>query len=236
VNITNEEKEQKMQFKEIELAVLKNFAGIHPTMQINPDGISVINNTDSCIGMYKFSEPYDTEPYVIYEVPEFLSVLNAFKAPDITVFPEYVLIKEGTSKVKYFTVAKELAPKVPEVRKRCAQVAFDLDFSISQEKLTMLHKMASILKTESLFMESSDKGVLLTIGDELESSNNTWEILITDDVNVNELPKPVKLLISETRVLPMDYRIKVASAGISHWCSSNGPEYYITAKKTIPRT
>ena len=219
-------------FNEEEIQVLKNFSGIHPSMVIQPTGIKVINDSKTCVGEYQFKTPYEFEEFGVFEIPELLGILSAYKTPEITVMDKFLRIAEGTSKVRYFTTAKDLIPAVRNARKTCESMPAAMEFVFPQEKLVMLRKMASLIKAESVFFESlPDEGkIRVTIGDKLESTNNTWDVTIDSDITANCATKPLRCKESELRIITSDYTVKMAEkgkAGISHWASSMGAEYFV---------
>ena len=216
-----------MQFNEQELQVLKNFAMIHQSMVIQPTGVKVINTAKSCIGMYNFETPYDFPEFGVYEMHEFLSYLSAFKNPNITVQDMKVVINEGTAKVTYFTTAKDLLPVAKDVTSKFVNLPIDMDFIFPQEKMTMLLKMASLLKAEFIFFESVDDGkIRITVGDKLESSNNTWEVTLDSDITVSTATEAVRCSVSELRLLVCDYHVKITK-GISLWVGTNKVKYFV---------
>lgn len=218
-------------FTEEETQVLKNFATINPSMLIQPTGIKVINAIQSCVGLYEFKTPYEFEEFGIYEVPELLAILSAYKTPEIKVSEKYLTISEGSSKVRFFTTAKDLIPPVRDAKKKMNSLEPVMDFVFPQEKLVMLRKMASLIKAEFVFFETTEDGkIRVTAGDALESSNNTWDVVLDTDITVNKADKPLRCKESELRIINSDYKVKLAQvgkAGISYWQSAMGAEYFV---------
>ena len=121
-------------FDDKTIKVLANFAAINPSMIIQPDKLSVINTTNSCIGFYPFATSYDFEEFGLYEAPEFLSAIGVFDtSPNIEVNDKYLMISGKNDKLKYFTTAKNLLPNVPDVGAK-----FDNPSRIIQTKTTPL--------------------------------------------------------------------------------------------------
>lgn len=218
------------------VSVLKNFSQLNPSLVISPDKVEVISTHKSAIGTYTFDEPLPMEDVMgLYDTSEFLSILSIYKTPDLTVSEKKVIISEGSSKVIYFTTASSLLPKVlvqnkynaDDIRTRINSLECEIDFVLPAEKLNMLLKMSSLLKSESIFFESVDGIIRITVGDQLESSNNTWEIDITTDVNASTLEGALKLNVSDLRLIPSDYKVKISSKGMSSFVSSLGVEYFI---------
>ena len=217
-------------FSDVEVAVLKNFAAVNPSMVISPTGLSVINTAKSVVGFYDFNKPYSFEEFGVYEVPEFLSVLGALDNPVVEVNEKYLIVKSGDQKTRYFTTAKDLLPKVPSVAAKFDKVECELDFTLTADKLAALFKMAPIIKADWLFLESDGKKIRLTVGKELNTSSNTFDVTITSDIKANDLKSPIKVPLSDLKVLPGGYDVKISSAGISRWSSDVGPVYYIGVK------
>jgi hypothetical protein len=184
-----------------------------------------------------FDEPLDFSDEIgIYDSSEFLGILSFYKNPEIKNFDKYVTITEGNSKATYFKTAKELLPKVlvqqkftpDDIKARLDKIGCELQFTLTAEKINMLIKMASIMKSEFVFFETDESKIRITVGNELESSNNNWEITIdSENITNNSLENPVKLSVMEFKFVPSDYDVKVSSKGMSYWKSVSGIEYFI---------
>ena len=218
------------------MAVLKNFSQINVQVCIEADKVEVINGSFSVIGSYKFDEPLPiTKELGIYELNEFIAVMSAYKNPDITEHDKFIVISEGSSKMKYWINAKSMLPKIliqnkytpADIRERLDSVGCELEFVLPAERLNMLMKMASLIKAEWIFFESVDGKIRITIGDALESSHNTWEMEIDSDIKSNTLTKPMKCNMGEFRVMSSDYNVRISSKGMSIWKNALGVEYFI---------
>lgn len=220
-------------FTEAELTVLKNFAAVSPSMIIEPTGIGVINQAKSVVAKYTFDKPYEFEAFGIYEVPELLSILSVLKAPAINATEKLLEIYDGDSKTRYFTTAKDLLPKVPSVENNFAKVEPELDFDLPGEKLTYLFKMASVIKAQFLFFQTDGKKIRLTVGNELEASTNTYDITIDTGIRKNELEAVLRIPLSDMKLLPGGYDVKLSSKGISRWTADLGCTYFIGVKAQV---
>lgn len=223
--------------------LLKNFSVINPSVLIKSTETVVRNNSKSCIGIYRYKDELplgDVTEIGLYDTGDFLSIYSAYKQPEFEVNEKYITISEGKSKVKYFTTAKSMIPEVPfdektgkyKIEGKFAKVTPEADFVIPQEKINILMKMATLLRSEYLFFESVDGVIRITVANELESSDNTWEMTIEDDIKKSELPFPVRIVLAEFKVIPADYRVEIASDGITKWSSNVGVDYYIGLKFT----
>jgi len=214
------------QFTSKETEVLKNFAGINPSMIVESKGFKVINNSKSVIGFYNFEKEYDFVAFGLYETNEFLTIVSALGTPDIEVSEKFLSIVNGKDKVKYFTTAQNLLPKVPNVGKKFEDLECELEFNIPADKLNLLLKMAGILKSKYLFFETDKKKIRITAGDELESSGNNFEVLLEEGITSNNLKEPVKITLADFKIIPSEYQVKL-STKISKWSSTLGVDYFV---------
>jgi hypothetical protein len=215
-------------FNETQISILKSLAQINPSQTIEPDGFRVIKNSKSVVATYDFDKAFDYEAFGIYDLPEFLSAVGAFKEPVLEMKPKFVLIKDGTQQIKYFTSPTVVMPKVPNISKKFDAVECELDFDLSADKLATIFKMAGILKSQFVFFESDKKKIRITITNTLESSDNMYEVQVKDGIRKNDLGDTVlKIPIDDMKQFPGDYTVQISSMKISKWVNLNGITYFI---------
>lgn len=217
--------------KEQDVAILKSFSTLNSSMIINPEKFSVVNSSKSCVAFYIPEEKYDFQEFGIYEMTDFLAALGTLKNPEITDEEKYLVISSNGQKFKYFTTAKDLIQPAKINIEKIDAVEFGLEFDLSAEKFSMLMKSANIVRASNVFFETSKKKILITVAEELASSNNSFEIPIEEGITKNDLKEPVAIPISDMRLLPGDYTVKISNK-ISKWthqgCNLN---YYIGVNK-----
>jgi hypothetical protein len=208
--------------------IMANFAGINPSMLIEPERLAVISNAKSVVANYKFPTPYTFEPFGLYDSSDALNIINALTKPEIEVKDKFInIIGANNDKVKYYTTATDLVPKVPDVEAKFAKVDCLLEFQLTADKLAVIQKMIGILKSKYLFLETEGKQIRLTIGDELESSGNNYDLVVVDGITTNNLDAPIKVALVDFKILPGEYNIKI-NKKITKWENLNGVIYYIT--------
>lgn len=218
-------------FTETELLILKNFASINNSQIIHPDGFKVRNNAKSVVAYYDFANPYAFEAFGIYEIGELLSVLQAIKDPTLTVKEKFIVLQSESEQIKYFTSPLEVIPDVPDVTKKFAELECEIKFDLPADKLAMIFKMANVLKAKFVFVESDKKDVRLVVANQLESSNNLYEVQLKG-VTSNVIPKGegFKIPLIDMSLLPGDYTVELSTKNISKWENHNGVAYYIGCK------
>lgn len=225
----------KFNFDDQAIKVLSNFAGFHQQMVIAPERLSVLSANKAVIGSYKFDTPYNFEEFCVYDINDFLAFYNALKKPSIEVKDKYLIMtNDAEQKLTYYTAVKEITPIAPVFDNMCDNADMLLDFSLPADKLAIITKMASLIKTTNVFFETKGKKILITVGEELETSANNFEVLVEDCINLNQASKPIKISVNNLGILPGEYSIKFASKTnktktkqFSTWANLNGVNYMI---------
>lgn len=232
----------KFNFDEQTLKILGNFSTINPSMLVEPDRLSVMNLSKSVVGMYKFDKPYSFDSFGLYDTADFLSVLSAMKKSqnmNIEDKDKYLLITSDNDRLTYYTTAKDMILKVPDIDVLFKDANFEMEFSLPNDRLAIIKQMASILKSKFLFFETDNKRIRITVGDELESSSNNFEVFIETGIVKNELSESVKLPLADFKIINGDYTIKIAnkivkgkSKFFSQWKNLNGVDYLVATESS----
>jgi hypothetical protein len=91
----------------------------------------------------------------------------------------------------------------------------------------MLLKMSSLIKAKYLFFETVEEGIRVTIGESLQSSDNSWQVLVKENIRANKLEKPMVFDIGELKLLVLDYKIRISALNMSEWVNTFGVTYYV---------
>lgn len=215
--------------------ILQNFSTINPSLLITPTELGVISNSKSVIAKYPFQTPFDFEPFGLYNAKDFLGILNAMSKPTVEVQEKFVsIVGQNSDRVKYFTTASELVPKVPNMDISHPDFTVIMKFNLSSDRLAVIKKMSAILKSKFIFFETDNKRIRITLGDELESSGNNYEVEISDDIKVNILESVLKIPTCDFNVLDGEYEITIVSKTVkgntrtfTSWENLNGVSYII---------
>lgn len=210
------------------IKIMANFASINPSMLIEPDKLAVMNNAKTVITRYMFDTPFTFEPFGFYDTSDALGIINAMHKPDIEVNDKFInIVGANDDKVKYFTTAPDLVPKVPNVETGFLKLKCEQHFSLPADKLSIILKMSSILKSKFIFFETEGNKIRITVGDELESSGNNYDILVQDDIKINQSDAVIKIPLIDFKILPGEYNIQITKR-TTKWENLNGVTYYIS--------
>ncbi len=109
-----------------------------------------------------------------------------------------------------------MVPKVPDTAKVFAQLDYDLEMKLPADRLAVIMKMASMLKSKFMFFETTEINggsvVRITLGDELETSANNYELFIematTQNINPTQFAESIDTFLKEGNI---EYDSKQAS-------------------------
>ena len=211
------------------IEVLKNFAAINPNIVISPgQQLKTIAEAKNILASAEITEDFPEE-FGIYDLNEFLSVMNLLGDPEITFGDKFVTItSSGQGSIKYFfsekgiltTPSKEVTMPNPEV-----------SVNISEASLNQIRKAAAILGHNELALSGKDGDISARVLDDKDSTSNTFALGL-DPKNDCKNEFTFVVNISNLKLLPGDYYVSLSSKLISHWTNSTVPvNYYIAMEK-----
>jgi hypothetical protein len=211
------------------LDILKNFADINPNLVVKcGEPLSTISEAKNIMASAEITEVF-TSGFGIYDLNEFISMFNLMSDPDLTFNDSSVQFASGRSRATY----RFADPSVLTTPKsKITMPGADLTVTISSDILTQIRKAAGVLK-HSIVSIQGDKGtVTLSVVDPKNSAANTFSVVI-DESNPQTNSFDLQFLISNLKVIPGDYTVKISSKLISHWTHAAAPvNYYIALEKS----
>jgi hypothetical protein len=211
--------------------ILKNFASINKNLLVREGNvIDTISESKSIVGHAKLEEDFDRE-FGIYDLSEFLGVYALFTDPVVEFGESSLTIRSGKSKVSYRyadkSILKILEKKVALPNKNVVSV------TITNDDLAQIRKAASALNHAVASVRCDGKSIVLAVIDPKSASANSFSITLVEDYDGEE-EFDLQFLISNIKVIPDDYDVMIAPAGISKWVgkSDNPLEYFIALEKT----
>ena len=210
------------------LNVLKNFATINPNIVFKPgQKLKTISESKTILASAEIVEDFPQE-FGVYDLNEFLSVLNLIDNPTLEFEDKAVLVKGGGQKIRYFfsesailtTPQKDIQMPEPE-----------LGVNIEEDVLSQIRKAAAVLGHTELAITGSNGVVTASVLDTRDSTSNLFEIELDKD---NACKNVFNFVVSipNLKLLPGDYFVSISSKLISNWTNSNYPvDYFIALEK-----
>lgn len=206
------------------LNILKNFATINNGIIIKKGNtLRTISNAENILAAANVEESFP-QTFAIYDLNQFLAGLSLFDSPSL-VFDndDYVTIKDGRSRVKYYFSDPEITLKTaPD--KSVKYPGSDIQFTLSASDIAAIQKATGIYKLPDLNI-SSDEDIVLSVRDNEVSTSNTYDIIVPGTF---EGSHSLDLKVENIRLLQGDYQVGVSKHYISEWKHLNlDVTYYI---------
>lgn len=206
------------------LNILKNFATINNGIIIKKGNtLRTISNAENILAAANVEESFP-QTFAIYDLNQFLAGLSLFDNPSL-VFDnnDYVTIKDGRSRVKYYFSDPEITLKTaPD--KSVKYPGSEIQFTLSAANIAAIQKATGIYKLPDLNI-SSDEEIVLSVRDNEVSTSNTYDIIVPGTF---EGTHSLDLKVENIRLLQGDYNVGVSKHHISEWKHLNlDLTYYI---------
>lgn len=211
--------------------VLRNFKQIHQSIIIEPG--NVIKTAAIARNIVAEVEVDETFPnqVAIYDLAEFLSVMDLVAEPELHFHDNMVLIKDasGRTNVKYWFADPRnikfdaLTVKMPE-----PAVWFDL----SQSALQQVRKASSILGHDTLCIEGNKQSVTLSVVDKDNETSNKFSVDVPGRADVDSYR--LYFAIERMKMINADYKVEISPRLISHFESTTLPKslhYWLPLEK-----
>lgn len=211
------------------LEILKNFASINPNLVVKSgEPLSTISEAKNIMASATVSDTF-TSDFGIYDLNEFISMFNLMSDPDLTFSDSSVQFASGRSRASYRFADPSI---LTSPKNKINMPNADLTVTISGDVLAQIRKAAGVLGHTIVSIQGNDGTVTLSVVDPKNSSANTFSVVI-DESNDQKSSFDLQFLISNLKVIPGDYEVKISSKLISHWAhSSASVNYYIALEKS----
>ncbi len=211
------------------LEILKNFATINPNLVVKAgEPLSTIAEAKNVFAKAAITDPFESD-FGIYDLNEFINVVNLVGDPELEFSADSVLLKNGRSKASYrFADSDILTAPTSEIKMPDSEVSV----TVTDDQLAQVRKAAAVLGHSVVSIVGKAGVVSLTVTDNKNSSANTFDMVIDED-NACTAEFDFQFLIANIRTIGGDYKVDVSSKFISKWQhEANAIEYFIALEKT----
>jgi hypothetical protein len=212
-----------MKLSESTVSLLKNFSSINQSILFKEGqklrSISVMKNI---LVEANVAEEFPKD-FGIYDLNQFLNGLSLHSSPDLDFNnDQYVVIKEGKSRSKYFFADPSVIVAPPE--KEITLPSEDVCFQVTSQQLEKLKKAASIYQLPDISVVGEAGVVKLVARDKKNDTSNDFTIVVgetTDEFVFNFKEENLK-------IVPGNYDVVVSSKLLSRFSNQNiDVTYYI---------
>ena len=220
-----------MELSENTLTTLKNFSGINPNMMIRSGNtIKTISEARTVLARANVTEEFPMD-FGIYDLNEFMGVLQLVDAPRLKFEDDYVVVNDSTgrSKVKYFYSSEDtLTTPQKDITMPEANVKFTLD----NDTMNKLKRAASTLGHSEISISGSDGVLSLAVVDSQNMTSNAFSIDVDGDFPADSTFNFI-LSTNNLKILPGDYEVEISSKLITQFShKSLDVKYWIALEKS----
>ena len=217
-----------MKLSDSTLSLLKNFSTINQSILFKQGTklrtISVMKNI---LAEATVSEELPKD-FGIYDLGQFLNGLSLHNSPELD-FQEdnYVVIKEGRSRSKYFFADPQVIVTPPE--KEMTLPSEDVSFELSTDQLDKLLKAASIYQLPDLAVVGGNGVVKIVVRDKKNDTSNDFAITVGETSNYFCKNFSFNFKVENIKILPGNYEVVVSQKLLSRFKSKNQDLTYFIA-------
>ena len=213
-----------MKLSDKTLTLLKNFSTINQSMLFKKGSklrtVSVMKNI---LAEASIEEEFPRD-FGIYDLNQYLNGLSLHNDPELNFEADnYVVIKEGRSRSKYFFADPNCIVTPPE--DSITLPTEDVSFQLSTEQLDKLLKAAAIYQLPDLSVEGGDGVVKVLVRDKKNETSNDYSVVVGD----TESTFSFNFKVENIKILPGTYDVVCCQKNISRFTSKNYDLTYFIA-------
>jgi len=213
-----------MKLSDKTLSLLKNFSTINQSMLFKRGSklrtVSVMKNI---LAEASIEEEFPRD-FGIYDLNQYLNGLSLHNDPELNFEADnYVVIKEGRSRSKYFFADPSVIITPPE--DSITLPTEDVSFELSTDQLDKLLKAAAIYQLPDLSVEGGDGVVKVLIRDKKNETSNDYSVVVGETDSTFSF----NFKVENIKILPGTYDVVCCQKNISRFTSKNYDLTYFIA-------
>ena len=212
-----------MKLSETTVNLLKNFSTINQSILFKSGNklrsISVMKN----ILVEAIITEEIPKDFGIYDLNQFLNGLSLHQSPELDFTnEEYVVIKEGRMRSKYFFADPNVIVTPPD--KSLELPSEDVTFELSTDQLDKLLKAAGIYQLPDLSVVGGEGVVKVLVRDKKNDTSNDFSIVVGE----TESTFSFNFKVENIKIVPGTYNVVVSQKLLSRFtCQNYALKYYI---------
>ena len=213
-----------MKLSESTLSLLKNFSTINQSILFKQGSklrtISVMKNI---LAEATITEEFPKD-FGIYDLNQYLNGLALHNNPELNFEADnYVVIKEGRSRSKYFFADPSVIITPPD--KSIELPSEDVTFDLSTDQLDKLLKAAAIYQLPDLSVVGGDGVVKVLVRDKKNDTSNDFSIVVGETDSTFSF----NFKVENIKILPGTYTVVVSQKLLSRFTNKNQDLIYYIA-------
>jgi len=200
------------------VSILKNFSGINQSIVVKAgSNLQTISNMKDVFAKVEIEEKFPAD-FAIYDLGEFLGVVNLFEDPNLEFGKKSVVISEGSARQEYFYAEPSNVTQPPENGVTLPSV--EVKARLSRQQLGQLLKAASTNGSTDLTFKNGD----VKVHDRSIPNSNSFTI---EGVADHEEDYSLSIRVESLRLIADDYDIEICAKGLARLAGASGVEYFV---------
>ena len=205
-----------MKLSESTVNLLKNFSSINQSILFKQGNklrsISVMKNI---LVEAEIAEEFPKD-FGIYDLNQFLNGLSLHSAPDLDFTrDEFVVIKEGKMRSKYFFADPNVIISPPE--KDIILTSEEISFDLNTQQLDKLLKASAVYQLPDLSVVGENGVVKLVVSDRKNDTSNDFSIIVGETENIFSF----NFKVENIKILPGSYQVSISKKLLSKFVNSD---------------
>ena len=212
-----------MKLSDSTLTLLKNFSNINQSILFKQGkSLRTISVMKNILAEATINEELPKD-FGIYDLNQFLNGLSLHNNPDLDFENDnFVVIKEGRSRSKYFFADPNVIVKPPD--KSIELPSDDVSFELKTEQLDKLLKAAGIYQLPDLAVIGENGVVKLVVRDKKNDTSNDYAVVVGE----TEGNFVFNFKVENIKLIPGSYDVVVSQKLLSKFtCREHDLTYYI---------
>ena len=219
-----------MELSENTLQVLRNFASIHSNIVIQEGNVlRTVSEAKTVLARSEIDIEFPAS-FGVYDLSEFLSVLNLVDSPRIAFEEKFLTISDGSgrSSVKYFYSDPSM---LTTSNKDVSMPDPDVSFRLDQETMSRIKRAASVFGHTEVAVTKEDGVIILTVLNNEDPTSNTLKIAVDGNSDAEDFKMIFN--INNLKMIDGDYDVYLSSKLISRFVNTeSNVEYWVALQKT----
>jgi hypothetical protein len=205
-----------MKLSENTITILKNFSTINPSIYIRKGNIlRTIAMSGNIAAAAKVSENFENE-FAIYDLNQFLNGIKLYDKPELEfVSDEYISIKQGSHKIKYFLTDPTLihSPEDKDIKLPSKDVCFKLE----ESQFEKLVRASSVFGLPDLSVVGDDGKIEIQARQKENVTSNEVSVLVGETDEEFSL----NFKIENLKIIPGSYDVVISRQLIAEFTNQN---------------
>jgi hypothetical protein len=213
------------------LELLKNYATINPSIVI-PEG-QLLQTMATSKNIVSYSEADEAFPvdFAIYDLFEFIKVIELFDDPEFEFEDTSVTISDNNSSCVYIYAEKNI---IDYPKNKINFPKADVSFRLTKDQLDKILRAANTLNLPFVCITKDGDNLIIKVTDPKNPSSNNYSLVVGEDKS--DASFEFYINYEYFKMIKDDYQVDVSKKNIAQFTATDGSLYYLALEKNSTYT